>query len=205
MPYTMEFYSLDWSELGKALGSSNHDLVDQIDKENGDNFFRSEEDQENRLIWRKLLEALVLGRRGKALAARGPEGNQLEEVSDIAELALVGIVRTLGVNIGSLEHSTRGGSLFRDQLFAKEAPKIFNAPVVLTQLIERPLFGTIHSGAYPSLGGLKKSEIELLLKNLSDDDIPEFDDSDIEGWFYDLYTCLRIAQEEETDIITVYF
>ena len=204
MPYVLEFYSLDWAELGKAMGSGDHALVNRIDQENGDNFFRGVEDQETRLIWRKVLEALICGRRGKNLAEWGPEPKiQPEEASDIAALALVGMVRTLGTGIGELEHSTTSGSFFREEFFGKEAPVLLKSLVNLEQLLSRPLFGIVHE-IYPSWGGLKKTEIKLLLENLAGHRIPPLDDSDVEAWLYDLYGCLRIAYENGTDIVTVY-
>lgn len=205
MPHIMEFYGLDWSDLGKTLGSGDRDLVDRVDQENGDNFFRSAEDQENRLVWRKILEALICGRRGKALAARGPEPNiQPEAASDIAALALAAMVRTLGTGIGELEHSTSSGSFFREEFLEREAPRLLKSSVVLTQLINRPLFGLVHEETYPSWGGLKKAEVRLLLENRAGDGIPSADDSDVEAWLYDLCTCLQAAHEDGSDIVTVY-
>jgi hypothetical protein len=204
MPYTLEFYSLNWRAFGQALGSGNRALLDQIVQENGDNFFRGPENQEEHLLWRKILEALICGRRGQALAAQGPAPKRpLEEVSDRMALALVGIIRTLGVGIGEMEHSTASGSFFRDDFFGKEAPALFQSSIDLPQLLNRPLFGLIH-GIYPSWGGLKKAEIHLLIENMANHKIPPVDDSDVEAWLYELYYFVRAAYEEGTDIVTVY-
>ncbi len=204
MPYVLEFYSLDWAELGKAMGSGDHTLVDHIDQENGDNFFRGAQDREDHLIWRKVLEALICGRRGKSLAERGPEPKiQPEETSDIMALALVGMIRALGTGVGELGHSTASGSFFREEFLGKEAPLLLKSPINLAHLISRPLFGIIHE-TYPSWGGLKKTEIKLLLENLAGHKIPPLDDSDMEAWLYDLYNYLRFAYDSGTDIVTVY-
>lgn len=204
MPYTLEFYSLDWRAFGQVLGSGNRALLDRIAQENGDNFFRGPENQEEHLLWKKVLEALICGRRGQALAAQGPEPKiPPEEVSDRVALALVGIIRTLGVGIGEMEHSTASGSFFRDDFFGQEAPALFSSPINLTLLLSRPLFGVTH-GAYPSWGGLKKAEIQLLIEGMANREIPPADDSDVEAWLYELDGCLRAAYEDGTDIVTIY-
>lgn len=204
MPYILELYSLDWRTLGKVFGSGNRALFDRIAQENGDNFFRGPENQEEHLLWKKVLEALICGRRGQTLAAQGPEPKiPPEEVSDHMALALVGIIRTLGVGIGEMEHSTASGSFFRDDFFGQEAPALLSSPTNLTQLLSRPLFGVTH-GTYPSWGGLKKAEIQLLIENMANHTIPPVDDSDVEAWLYELCDCLHAAYEDGTDIVTVY-
>ncbi len=204
MPYTLEFYSLNWRAFGQALGSGNRALLDRIAQENGDNFFRGPENQEEQLLWKKILEALICGRRGQALAAQGPEPKILpEEVSDRVALAMIGIIRTLGVGVGEMEHSTASGSFFRDDFFGKEAPALFQAPIPLTPLLNRPLFGLIH-GIYPSWGGLKKAEIQSLIAGRANHELPNVEDSDVEAWFYELEDCLRAAYEDGTDLVTVY-
>lgn len=204
MPYILEFYSLDWSELGKALGSGDRELLGRVDLENGGNFFRGPEEAENRLVWRKVVEALVAGRRGKALAARGPQpGGEPEEASDLTALALVGLIRTLGVGIGELEHSTASGPFFREDFFERQAPALLGTRADLTRLLSRPLFGLAHE-TYPSWGGLAKAEIKAVLDGLGGREPPAAEDSDVEGWLYDLHQCLLAAHEEGTDIVTVY-
>ncbi|MDS4029444.1 MAG: hypothetical protein RKO66_05170 [Candidatus Contendobacter sp.] len=203
MPYILEFYSLDWRTLGKVFGSGNRALLDRIAQENGDNFFRGLENKEDHLLWKKILEALICGRRGQALAAQGPEPKIQEEVSDRMALALVGIIRTLGVGIGEMEHSTASGSFFRDDFFGQEAPTLLSSPINLKLLLSRPLFGVTH-GTYPSWGGLKKTEIHLLIKSMANHNIPNVDDSDVEAWLYELCDCLHAAYEDGTDIVTVY-
>jgi hypothetical protein len=76
--------------------------------------------------------------------------------------------------------------------------------VDLELLLQRPLFGLLLP-AYPSWGGLKKSELASLLKGREPTDAFESGDPDFEDWFYLLEAALREAGALDTDLVTLYF
>ncbi len=205
MSYMLEMYSLDWKALGEVFGSGNKILVGQIDKQFGEQFFRGSPTAEHdRAVWRGALDALIGGRRGQELVASGPQGPGVpEQVTDSTALALAGIIRTVGDRVGEMEHSTSSGDFFRDEFLAREAPAILRTTINLGLLVSRPLFGLEHD-LYPSWGGLTKMEIPAVVGSFSTEKPPEANDSDIEGWLYDLIDSLDAVRQNGADLVTLY-
>lgn len=205
MSYMLEMYSLDWNALGAVFGSGNKQLVKQVDEQFGEQFFRASPAAEHeRAVWRGTLDALIAGRRGHALAARGPVATGApEQVTDSTALAMAGIIRVSGGRVGEMEHSSSSGDFFRDEFLAAEAPAILRTQVNLGLLLSRPLFGIEHELS-PSWGGLTKAEVAAVLGRFSAENSPEADDSDVEGWLYDLIDSLEAVRQNGTDLVTLY-
>ena len=205
MGYILEIHSLDWSALGAALGSGDQGLAARIDEEIGPDLMRAMS-AEDRIVWRKIVEAMIAGRRGQLIRARGPEAaGEAEQLSGMAALAFSGIVQYLGNSLGQLEHSSSTGDFFRDDFFQQTAMSALRSPIPLQLLYDRPLFGMIGQ-EFPSWGGLKRTEIAAILKaaeNADDDEEPE--DSDLAGWLYDLRDALEAAHETPSDLVAIYY
>ena len=205
MGYTLEIYQLGWYDIGKALGGGGRELFDRVVRENEARFFAGAPgDSDEPVIWRKIVEAFVCGRRGEETAGRGPEfPGEEEALSGPAALAVAAIIATIGEPIGRMEHSSAGGEMFR-RFIEEEAFKALQPPFGLGFLLDRPLFGMTHDG-FPSWGGLKYREIKDIVSGRSISDLPDLEDSDLNAWLFELFDLLETAYENESYIVTVYW
>ena len=203
MGNTLEFYQLDWQSLASVIGSGDHKLVAAIDADYDKRMFRGEDAEIQKILWRKTVEGLVAGRRGEEIRQRSQEDPEYhEELSDLAALAMVSIIRSQGTQVGVLEHNNSSGEMFRDEFLAALPVKI-GLPAAAENLMSRPLCGLIHP-LYPSWGGLMKKEIAGVFDTISMDNLPTFDDGDLDGWLYDLVNALETVHEGKTDLVTLY-
>ncbi|MFH1896781.1 MAG: hypothetical protein ABH886_00830 [Candidatus Desantisbacteria bacterium] len=205
MGYMLEFYCLDWEELGEKRGCKNKELLDNILEEEGQELDLSPDEQQE---YEEALENILMGDKDKRLeikkqVAEPADQSKIEEVSDGEAMAIVSLVRHIGERIGEMSHSSAGGEEFRETFLAVEAKKALNTSVDLLLLTDRPLFG-FQSSSYPSWGGLKKSELKEVLGDITVETLPDLDDSDAEAWLYELVDYLTYASESNKDIITLY-
>lgn len=207
MGYVLEFFSLDWDEIQRVLGCGDQRLLTAISEDYKKRLLGNEAMSDHESPeWAAELRNLILGARGRDLAARGPEpiGAASEEVSSAMAVAMVAILRTRGTPLGAIRHRSRGGVYFREVFLIEEAAPALRSPVDLRLLLERPLFGIVHS-AFPSWGGLKKAELNRIVAGRTEDDLPRLADPTFAGWLFDLWDLLTVAAGSGKDLVTVYF
>ena len=203
MGQTLELYQLDWTQLTGTLGSGNTALVKEIESSLDHRMFTAADAEIQKLLWRKAVEALVTGRRGEEIRQRAThEPDYREEVTDLAALAMLGIIRSQGVPVATLEHNSKAGDAFREEFLAA-LPAALGLAVEPELIVNRPLSGLTHA-TYPSWGGLSKSEIAQVFNRVSMDDLPTLDDSDLDGWLYDFINGLEAVYEAKSDLVTLY-
>ncbi|MFH1896737.1 MAG: hypothetical protein ABH886_00595 [Candidatus Desantisbacteria bacterium] len=200
MGYTVEFYCLDWKELGKKLGCKDKKLLNSILEEETQELDLDPDVQKE---YKEALENILMKDEWLERKKQGADWAETKEASDGEAMAMVSIVRHIGERIGEMSHSSAGGEDFREVFLKEEAKKALTTSVDLLLLIDRPFFG-LQSPGYPSWGGLKKSEIKKVLGDTTLEDLPEMDDSDAEAWLYELVDYLTYASESNKDIITLY-
>lgn len=208
MGYVLEFFSCDWEEIRRVLGSGDQRLLATILEDCKKQLLGNDETTDRESPhWASELRALILGARGRELAARGPDepaGAASEEVSSAMAVAMVAILRAQGTPLGAIRHRSRGGVYFREVFLIEEAAPALRSPVDLRLLLDRPLFGIAHS-AFPSWGGLKKAELNRIVAERTEDDLPRLADPTFAGWLFDLWDLLTAAAGSRKDLVTVYF
>ena len=206
MGYLLEFYSLEWNELTAVLGSGDEAGAARIAEAERRIFPTKPGDG---VDWKAGVHELIVGKHGKVLAGRGPEKQEVkgEELSTGEALGLVAIVRTLGIRLGELVHTTRGATKFRKMFGPGFQPPLFRAMHLAPFLLERPLYG-VSPQQFPFWGGLRKNE---LLELAGSDppghppgDLPTVPDADYEEWLYALRSVLWDARKAGSDLITLY-
>ena len=202
MGYNLELYQLDWQQLRETIGSGDRELVAAIDANFDPRMFKGDDSAQRHILWRKVVEALVAGRRGSEIRQRTADPSFREEVTDLAALAMCGIIRSLGVKVGMLEHSGSGGDVFREEFLAA-LPSALGIPITGEDIICRPLSGMLHK-LYPSWGGLTRAEIDKVFQTVSMDELPTLGDSDLDGWLYDFMDALEAVHEKNSDLVTLY-
>jgi len=202
MSYSLELYQLDWQQLAGVIGSGDQELVAAIDAASDPRMFEQPDPAGQRILWRKVVEALIVGRRGQEIRVRAQDPTFQEEVSDLTALAMCGIIRAQGTQVGTLDHSSSSGELFRDE-FLGALPSKIGLPGKPEEIVSRPLSGLVHP-LYPSWGGLTKFEIDQVFRTVSIENLPLFDDSDLDGWLYDFVDSLTAVQEQNSDLVTLY-
>ncbi|MBI4278789.1 MAG: hypothetical protein HY660_10060 [Armatimonadetes bacterium] len=205
MGYAVEFYSLDWANLQRVFGSGDHRLLDRIRAQWEAALITAHAEEIEQVEWRGALWELLIGPRGKQLAARGPEprAGKPEEVSAAAALAMAAIVRAEGTYAGSMRHRSKGGQYFRETFLARQARDALASQTDLDLILARPLFGMTYDG-YPSWGGLTKAEIGTLLGGRRWEDLPRLADPDPAAWLLELWNALAAVDASGFDLVTLY-
>lgn len=200
MGYLLELYGLEMSEIQSLLGSGDAVALREILEAEPRLFVASPG-----VAWKGALRELILGPRGRLLAARGldPAGLRPEEAPPEEALALVALVRARGARVGEVIHTSRGSAGFRRLFDSDFAPSPFRSPKFARRLLGRPLFGLVQRD-YPYWGWLRKEELAALLGDLTLDSLPHFEDPDHEAWMVALCEGLLEVRELGTDLVTLY-
>lgn len=131
----------------------------------------------------------------------------MDELAGAAEVgtaeAAVEIVRRRGRFAGSVDHSSSGGTWFRERFMGELVAGLIGAEAV-AHLLDRPIDGVTAQG-YPSLGWLSQAEIAAALAHaqaneaaLTGRDPDEVDLAET------ILSMLRLALTLGQDVVTIY-
>lgn len=190
-PYSLEFYSVSWKALREQLAQPPPEVIEQVSRQE----------------W-----PLVMPSRDAAADAFPRAVQEISQIlktasdaapplSDTTALALVAMVRHLGVLLGSLEHSSAAGEDFAENFFGEAAASAFCTPDLLERLTDRPFYG-LAADVFPTWGGLREDELAALVSAYRP---PEKDlEEDFAAWLEEFRDLLKMAAAARIDLITLY-
>ncbi|HEX4702939.1 MAG TPA: hypothetical protein VH352_12475 [Pseudonocardiaceae bacterium] len=112
-------------------------------------------------------------------------------------------VRRMGFPVGSLDHSSSGGTWFRDEFMAGPVAATIG-PEPTAHLLDRPINRLTWSG-YPSLGWLTHAEITAALTRSDNHaDAEKAEDSEEADLLATILTAFHTAADRKQDIVTIY-
>jgi hypothetical protein len=198
--FNLEFYAVAWSDVSAAIGSRNRRLFAKVLKATEPYFEEvfGPEDFEDGPDFELGLERWIDGE------VEAPGTDETVGITNLGDaLGFVALTRFYGQLVGSLNHSSSAGDLFRNEFLLGVAEKLLRPPGSLELLLSRPIVG-YESEDYPFWGGLGRSELRLLDPKLGPD-APMWEASpDIDEWLVGLWNGLKASLEAEKDLITIY-
>jgi hypothetical protein len=224
--YTLEFYSLSWDTLGKALAERKPELVEAIIEKQWDRLFENTDlrprslvgDREDEDIGSEHAEGLfadALDEIAEAMKRKLPPDRDPPDISDNAALVFSAFVRQLGKPVGRLAHdgTVAHGELlplmFREMFLDGVAGSCFGDHKLGEKLAARTMFGLFHLD-FLSWGGLTQRELSELLPKYKlsaeekQDEEWEAVAEHAEAWLDTMVTSMRDAAAAKSDLVTLY-
>ncbi|WP_194909153.1 hypothetical protein [Catenulispora rubra] len=117
----------------------------------------------------------------------------------------VELLRHLGSPVDAVDHSSAGGTWFRDRFIGEALAGLIGAEPA-GHLLDRPLAGTKWTG-YPSMGWLTRNELAdavSALDEAGEDALAPLDDPDSEELLEIVGDILHMAAQTHQDLVTIY-
>ncbi|NUP09430.1 MAG: hypothetical protein HOW73_25535 [Polyangiaceae bacterium] len=193
MGYGLMLYGIDSSALRAALSSPTDALRDAVLP----NAIAYPMDPDN------LVETVgkALERIARALHPTVISPAHVQWLNDDEAVAFVVTVKTRGKFLGSLEHASRAGEMFRNDFLNGLMSACWGVPNMADIWIARPFYGVLHHG-YPSWGGASKAELQAWLSTAKPP--PANTDKDLLDWHGVLTNAAQAAVADGLDIVSTY-
>jgi hypothetical protein len=192
-----DFFANGDAGASKTLIAKGAEIYDGDDED--------EETQEDRLVWREIIQSLNGGSLGKYLAGQKPFGETSERndlISEMKARALACILRHFGKSIAGVFHSINAGETFCTDPFEYINQSGFLNRTDSFLVLERPFFNQL-SVSLPGFGGLTRTELAgISLDNMNA--VIDSDDSDVDAWVDGILTLVEEAKRHELDLVTIY-
>jgi hypothetical protein len=224
--YTLEFYSLSWDTLRKALAERKPELVEAVIEKQWEKLFENTDlrpksllgDREDEDIGSEHAEALfadALDEIAEAMKQKLPVDHDPPDISDNAALVFSAFVRHLGTPVGTLAHDGTVAHdqllplMFREMFLDGVAGSCFGDHKLGEKLAARTMFGLFHLD-FLSWGGLTQQEMTELLPKYQltaaekQDEEWEAVAEHAEAWLDTLVKSMRAAAKAKGDLVTLY-
>jgi predicted RNA-binding protein Jag len=223
--YTLEFYSLSWDTLRKALAERKRELVEAVIERQWDKLFENTDLRPNSLIGDDEDEDIAsehadslfadgLDEIAEVMKHQVPVDHDAPDLSDNAALVFSAFVRHLGRPVGTLAHDGTAAHdqllplMFREMFLDGVAGSCFGDHKLGEKLAARTMFGLFHLD-FLSWGGLTQQEMTELLPKYQltaaqkQEEEWEAVAEHAEAWLDTLVKAMGAAAKAKGDLVTL--